>query len=247
MALARTPPADAIRNLATWSEWARCWFQGGHTLKIKRKPYATLGVSIFGLIGLALFWPGWLSPSKTSPTDRLQQIPFTDDEVHGWLKPANHPTPRNGCDTTAQPDDIKILIGDNGIVRTGYGKIIALEIGSCEALSIERSPQGVFVNAEFNDGSGASPVRIKNNEIFAQNGQTYSARQTRDFSSIKVVNKPGDLILDAEFLNPTTLKVNGSFGCTGGKSIAVKDDQPVPGFFMSHSCVMNSRVGIHVN
>jgi hypothetical protein len=185
MALARTPPTDAISNLAQWAELAKIhdvpgWLRDRAAAAIAyqwaKRVVTTASIAI--MCGLIVYFRTSPAPAPLAPAPattqslraQLPPIPFSDDEVHGWLKPANYPTPPNGCDGSIGEDAIKILIGDNGIARTGYGSIIALRIGVCDALSIERSPEGVFVDAELNDGSGSPPVRIKKNEIFAQNG-----------------------------------------------------------------------------
>ncbi len=246
----RTSPDEAGSKTREWIGW----------IKARRLKAGYIGIVII-LIGLGI----WVVQSDSSTRQPLvttidpplpkvikdsaseaPPIPYTDDAVHGWLKPANFPTPPNGCDGIVDANAIKILIGDNGIALDGDGKIVALQIGSCEALSIERSSDRVLVSATLNDGSGVPPVTIKNNEIFAQNGETYSARQTRDSSSITIKDKLDHLILEAKFLNKTTLKVRGKFGCVGGRSVDVKDDQPIPSFFMSRSCIANARVGIAV-
>ena len=127
-----------------------------------------------------------------------------------------------------------MLIGDNAFGFDGYGRAVVLKIQGCPALSIQRSEDGVLLSAEVNDGAGVPPVEIVNNGIVAENGETYSAKQSDDFSkfSLKKV-KTGRILLEAEFLNKTTIRVHGDFGCLRGKAVSVRDDQPIPGFFMS--------------
>ncbi len=179
----------------------------------------------------------------------LPPIPKTDSLVHGWLKPANYPTPANGCDRLPHsPDMTKVLIGDNAIGFEGYRETIVLRIKECPALVIKRTNQGVLLDAVINDGAGISPVIITNNEIVAENGETYSAVQSADESTILVTNrKTGKVLLDAQFLNATTIRVRGKFGCLGGRTIDVKDDQPIPGHYESGSCYVNNMIGIWVN
>jgi hypothetical protein len=116
-----------------------------------------------------------------SPAPTLPPIPFADEEVHGELKPANDPTPPTGCDAfpfPIPPDTITILIGDNAAAISGLGKTIALEIGSCEAASIERTPDGVFFNANLVDSDGNQVVKILRNKVDALMGERYIARQS---------------------------------------------------------------------
>ncbi len=79
-------------------------------------------------------------------------IPFEDAEVRGSLKPANEPTPPNGCDRAAiGADALKVLIGDNAITHDGFGAFTAIGIGACEAISMVRKANGIFVNASLYD------------------------------------------------------------------------------------------------
>lgn len=178
--------------------------------------WAMIGVATIGII-VYLILVTMSSPTPTATANNenihspLPSIPMSDDEVHGWLKPANYPTPPNACDGILKDDAIRILIGNNAFALSGHRKMIVLKVGNCDSLVIERSPEGVFLDAELNDGAGLAPVRIRRNEIFAQNGETYIARQTRDLSSIVVKNRSGRSILDAKFLNNSTLKVKGMF------------------------------------
>ncbi len=164
MAFARTPPDDAISNLSKWAKWAGIhhvptWLRNrAADITVIRWAYILSAIMIAG--GLIIYFiepapprPLALSLATTaSPPKQLSPIPFSDNEVHGWLKPANFPTPPNGCDGYISADAVKVLIGTVGIARDGYGKLIALQIGTCDALSIERSEEGIFIDAELNDG-----------------------------------------------------------------------------------------------
>jgi hypothetical protein len=177
-------------------------------------------------------------------------IPFADEEVQGELKPANDPTPPNGCDASPfpiPPDTIKILIGDNAAAMSGLGKTIALEIGSCEAASIERTPDGVFFNANLVDSDGNQVVRILRNKVDALNGETYTTRQSRDRGSITVTNKIGDVLFYARYLNKETVRISGFFGCGGRPPVKVVGNQHIQGILMSGSCCLNCKASFHMN
>jgi hypothetical protein len=269
MRLASTPPKTAASNL---SEWATTLKLRKLALLISAKRVDDLAQYWGRIIQIAAFvvlvisgalwlWPqsGRLQPQTTQSTTPvpaanpvvtdLPPIPKTDSSVYGWLKPANYPTPPNGCDhMPVSSDRTKVLIGDNAIGFDGNRQTIILQIKECPALVIKKTDHGVLFDAHINDGAGISPVTIIDNAIVAQNGETYSAKQSEDESSIIVVNKKtGKVLLDAQFLNATTVSVRGQFGCLGGPSIAVKDDQPIPGVFMSGTCSMNSHIGIKVD
>jgi hypothetical protein len=183
---------------------------------------------------------------KLSTTISRPSIPLQDNEVSGRLQAANDPTPPNGCDTSPIPGDaMKVLIGNNAVANMGFGKFTTLKIGNCEVLSLERTSQGVFVNADFFDGTD-NPARIRNNEIVALNGENYTARQTRDLSTVIVKDKRGQELLYVRFINPNTVRVRGVFGCAGHRPVLVTDDQPIPGVFMSNSCFIGNGVAIAI-
>jgi hypothetical protein len=143
---------------------------------------------------------------------------------------------------------MKVLIGDNAIGKDGFGKFTALEIGSCEAIAMERDRDGVFVSANVYDENGSQKVvKIVRNEVFTLNGENYSSRMTEDASALTVKGSRGDVLLFIKFLNTTTLLVRGTFGCSARRTVVIRDNQPIPGMFMHDSCFLNARVGIHVN
>lgn len=168
-------------------------------------------------------------------------IPFEDGEVHGVLKPANEPTPPNGCDgRPIGADSLKILIGDNAITRTGMGSAVPIGIRDCEPLSMERRPDGVFVNASLFDRENGAVITIRDNKINALNGANYTARQSRDESRLTIKNSKGTELFYVRFLNPTTIQFRGFLGCSANETILVRENQPVPGFIMGGNCFGNA-------
>jgi hypothetical protein len=251
MAFTRTRPKDAVSALSEWAEFFGIrripeWLRDKQADSVAQK-WAKI-VILASLLAAVLGGVVWYStrPPQTIP----KPIPFADEEVQGELKPANDPTPPNGCDAfpfPIPPDTIKILIGDNAAAMSGLGKTTALEIGSCEAASIERTSDGVFFNANLVDSDGNHVVRILRNKVEALNGETYKARQSRDQGSLTVTNKNGDVLFYARYLNKETVRIRGFFGCGGRPPIKVDDNQPIPGALMSGSCSLNSRALIHLN
>jgi hypothetical protein len=250
MGLARTKPKEAISALSEWAAFfgfrrIPAWLSDKHAdtvaERLARKVIATsLLMAVLG--GVGWYW--------TRPTPRTipKPIPFADEEVQGELKPANDPTPPNGCDALPMPPHtIKILIGDNAAAMSGLGKTTALEIGSCEAASIERTPVGVFFNANLVDSDGNQVVRILRNKVDALNGETYITRQSRDQGSLTVTNKKGDVLFYARYLNKETVRIRGFFGCGGRSPVKVVDDQPIPGVVSFGGCCFNCSAIFQMN
>jgi hypothetical protein len=191
------------------------------------------------------------APTAAGPTPRTYQggpgIPFEDEEVHGVLKPANEPTPPNGCDgAPISADALKDLIGDNATTREGTGLVVPIGIRDCVPLSMERRPDGIFVNASLYDRENGAVVTIRDNRISALNGTNYTARQSRDESRLTVRNAKGTELFYVRFLNPTTIQFRGFLGCSANETILVKENQPIPGTFMKRNCFGNAGRAIQI-
>lgn len=138
-------------------------------------------------------------------------------------------------------------MGDNAIGMIGFGRFTALQIRNCDAVSMEWTPKGISFDAQLIDGDDNKVVQILQNNIEALNGDTYVARQSRDRSTLTVANKSGKLLFYARFVNETTVRIHGFFGCGIGKTVLVRDNQPIQGFYASHSCFASAHVGIQIN
>ena len=250
MAIVKTNPDEIRSNISKYLEWA-----GIHTIPVwlqsRRVDKLVFCWSLVMMISITLIFIGFgIGYKFLSQAPILPPIPFADEEVQGELKPANDPTPPNGCDALPfpiPPDTIKILIGDNASALSGLGKTTALEIGSCEAASIERTPDGVFFNASLVNSDGNRVVRILRNKVDALNGETHTTRQSRDQGSLTVTNKKGDVLFYARYLNKETVRIRGFFGCGGRSPVKVVDDQPIPGLVSFGGCCLNCKAGFHMN
>jgi hypothetical protein len=250
MGLARTRPKDAVSALSEWVEFFGIrripkWLRDEHADSVAQN--WAKKVIVVSLLAAVLGGVGWY---WTRPTPRTipKPTPFADEEVQGELKPANDPTPPNGCDALPMPPHtIKILIGDNAAAMSGLGKTTALEIGSCEAASMERTLDGVFFNANLVDSDDNQVVRILRNKMDALNGERYKTRQSRDQGSLTVTNKKGDVLFYARYLNKETVRIRGFFGCGGRSPVKVVDDQPIPGVVSFGGCCLNCKAMFHMN
>lgn len=249
---AKTDPDEAVSNIFKWLRHIGftppSWIQEGRVDLHAKVLGRTLFFGGIALLFVPAVWPHWPEEQSVKSILSLPPIPKTDTAHEGILKPANHPTPESGCDHMLLPETAtKIIFGSSGTAITGFRKMTVLKIDDCEALAVERTPDGIFLNAEVNDGSGVPPAKIVNNRIIAYDGEYYSSKQSADSSLIVVKNTSGDVLLEANFLNQNAIKINGVFGCAGKKSIIVKDNEPVPGFIMRNSCFANPSVAFSVH
>jgi pimeloyl-ACP methyl ester carboxylesterase len=188
---------------------------------------------------------------STDPADQLAPIPQehpNDALVQGELRPSDDATPPNGCDRLPQTREAaKVLIGNNGFAAIGFGRFTALRVGTCNVVEMEKTPNGVYFDADLWDQSLDRIVRMRRNEIEALNGEDYRTRQSRDLSSLIIHDSQGSELFYVRYLNATTLQVRGVFGCPGHTPVPVKDNQLVPGAFFSNNCFGTGPGGVGLN
>ena len=138
-------------------------------------------------------------------------------------------------------------MGTNAIAANTYGKFVPLEIKQCEAIVMERTPEGVLFNTQLVDADDNRVVTIRNNEIDALNGENYRAHQSQDRASITVTNKKDTELFYARFINKNTIRVRGLFGCDPRATVIIEDNQSIGRLFLNNSCFANSRVGMRLN
>jgi hypothetical protein len=171
------------------------------------------------------------------PVSTRPPIPKTDTPVYGLLKPANYPTPTNACSRWPVNGNTIVIFGDSAIVTRKDAADRILSIRGCMALTIRDTADGALLSASVNDGSGISPVHIEDNQITAENGETYSATQSADESILTVINNhTKQILLRAEYLNTTTIRVIGMFGCPGGPIVPVTYNGVIAGGVSSREC-----------
>lgn len=121
--------------------------------------------------------------------DALTPIP--ERIVTGTLQAANDPRPLTGCDpaspgdsywspfggflrfeTTkpkeAPPNDaIVVALGNNGIIVTKSESVPIIQVGECTLLSIQKTPNGLLVNASVFDLQGKLRAFLRDNSFTA--------------------------------------------------------------------------------
>jgi hypothetical protein len=196
----------------------------------------TAAVTAVCVIACGLIYFNPAPTTAPSPPAPLPPIPLEDTEVQGSLRPANEPTPPNVCILS---HTLKVFIGDNAITIGQQDRVSLLRVGGCEVLSVEKAPDGLFINANLFDASGMQIATISHNVATALTGEHFTARQSYDRSTLTVKTASGEELLYVRYLNPTAVRVRGMFGCFRHPLVPVRDDQPIPGVFMSHTCIEN--------
>ena len=162
-----------------------------------------------------------------------------ETEHHGWLLPADKPTPPNGCDgERIPPNTMMFLLGHHAIVlpinakptvllTVGGNYVVENGIpradGSCTAVSVEISKEGLAFDVDVHDTTDELVARIRKNEFNLVPGK-YAYRDRShdpDRSEITVYDKKGNLLFSVRYLNARTVQLFGRFVCGDGTRLIV--------------------------
>lgn len=234
-----------------------------------RSHLGCLVIAVLGLIGLLLLDGGFSGKSIVIigaaatvasiaiffivPTigARPDDQPIAQDrhapevEVIGTLQPNAEPTPSNRCPAATSPDAWKIMFGDSAVQFAEPVEVPLLKVGSCHVLTINRETSGILVTADLFDARGRLVAALKNNEFHALSGERSRVERDHSLSKLIIQNADGAEILYVDYMNKSTVRVRGIFGCPGHSLIAIKDNEPIPGFFMHGNCT-NVLKGVHI-
>jgi hypothetical protein len=181
--------------------------------------------------------------------------------VTGSLLPANEPTPPNYCETpTGRPfiglemggadigiagtpsqlvgnlpkDATLVLLGRNVRVITENDKAVILKLGTCPLISVRKSGDSLFIDAEIFDEAGALIGKIKDNAFEAIEGERSHVERQGDLSTLIIKDVKGTELLWVRFLNPKAVQIRGIFRCSQSstKTVAVTNND-VKGIFPS--------------
>jgi hypothetical protein len=132
-------------------------------------------------------------------------------EYSGALMPDNKLRPKNACNDDMPENAMLILLGSNGVFFAGKN-IDIIRMGNLSVLSATRTNKGLFVSLKLFDDSGIILTEIFNNN-FLINKNNYCIISRPNEHILKIKNKHNKKALEIEFLNPTTVRLLGSFYC----------------------------------
>jgi hypothetical protein len=152
-------------------------------------------------------------------------IPLSESEAHGWLLPANDPTPSLYCTRKQIPAAaIVFLLGTNSIATLDT-TIDILKVGQCHAVWMRRVGPGIFINADLFAPNGDLMVRIRDNEFHLVSGEYSYRDRSDDRSTIAVYDKKGNEAFYTRFINPRTVVIRGVFSCGSTRvQLIIKND-----------------------
>jgi hypothetical protein len=165
-----------------------------------------------------------LAPNVTTP----EPSPVETD-YHGWLRPANDPTPSTACtpdSATAQGWFLMTVAGGGVYTLAPTGKLIAIAIGDQPTVVLERSDNGLLLDVDMLNKSGALAVHIEHNEWRAMPSQM-SYQKRPDPSTLVVYDVGGKEMLWVRYMNPNTVKIRGTFYKLGDAEPIVISDSAI--------------------
>jgi len=160
--------------------------------------------------------------------------PLPERIITGTLQPASDPRPQTGCDPMGpdaywspfggfirfkvqrhkEPppaDAIVVTLGSNGIIVTKNEKVPIVQIADCTLLSIQKTSNGLLVNASVFDLQGKLEAFIRDNAFTAIERGTFPP-QPGDLSTMEVRDQNIERHWE-NFGNQKTVKEGGIFFC----------------------------------
>lgn len=167
-------------------------------------------------IGLAAIWTlagmSWLFLDRAYPLN---------PHWSGALVAADDPTPQTPCGAPP-PDGLLMLFGPDAVLARGNGPFTPVRIGTCPALTIKRTSNGLMIDAFGYDSDGNVVYRIADNrfEILIRG---FLKIERPDKSSLRIVDDIQRETLLVRYMNHNTVSVRGTFRCGDAPAATISD------------------------
>jgi len=168
------------------------------------------------VIGLIAIWTltgiSWLILDRAYPLN---------PHWSGPLIAADDPTPQTPCGAPP-PDGLLMLFGPDAVTARGNGPFTPVRIGTCPALTVKRTPDGLMVDAFGYDSDGNVVYRIADNrfEIIVRG---FLKIERPDKSSLRIVDDVQRETLLVRYMNRNTVSVRGTFRCGDAPAVTISD------------------------
>ena len=180
----------------------------------------------FSLLAFALTWQKRLG-------ERVKPNPLPD--LHGLLIPANDPRPEipNPCRV---PGKAVVVLGSCAFMTDKDWSGI-LDIYGQQILTLRKEEGGIAISARvISSVNKALIAQITNNEFYVNPSNEFALSRD-DWNSLKVTDSGKNTVLYVRFLNPTTIKVLGSFYVNNAPPIVITEEGvKIGGGVMSNTC-----------
>ena len=174
--------------------------------------HKTPAIVLFGFacllltVAACLYWINAVSP--------------VESEFEGVLIPANDPIPPNPCPGPPPQGAIAIYIGSSVGYTTAIHPYGVLKLDDEVVLSIEKSDDGLLLNATVRSPDKRVVATIEKNK-FRVNPNNYFYIKRPDKHTLIVRDQQNRECLNVRFLNPTAVKVLGVFEFATGNLPAI--------------------------
>lgn len=157
-------------------------------------------------IGMAAIWIAtgmtWLLLNRIAPPN---------PHWSGALIAADDPTPQTPCGAPP-PDGMLILFGPDTVIARGSGPFTPVQVGTCPALTLKRTPDGLTIDAFGYDSDGNVVYQIAKNRL-EMIVRGFLKTERPDKSTLRIVDDVQRETLQVRYLNRNTVAVRGTFRC----------------------------------
>lgn len=166
------------------------------------------------------------------------------DRLQGLLKPGTEPNPSlpGVCSTISLPQDaLKVYLGSSVVITTSKETAV-FRAGGLDLLSIRRAPDGLAANATIFEKGGQVAASIVDNHFFINPSEHFRVLEP-DPHTLLIASSVGEQVISLRYLNPTALRVMGTFYTREGTPIEVGQDQIKAGnLIFEGDCMVNAAV-----
>jgi hypothetical protein len=167
-------------------------------------------------------------------------------EVIGTLHPGNDPTPPlpKPCAGAAPDSNTTIVfLGSNALIASGAGKHIIVRRRQTPMVSIERTADGLFVDAEIFNAAGKLVGHVAKNEFHVITGDNSYIERRGDLSTLGVYDGNKTELLYVRYLSPSAMRVRGVFYLSGRPTAVITDNAARDGgITITESCFVGGDV-----
>jgi hypothetical protein len=136
----------------------------------------------------------------------------------GALIAANEPTPPTTCDQNS----FLMMFGPQAVIAHGDGPFTPIQVGTCPALTLERTTSGLMINAFGYDSDGNVVYRITRNR-FEMVLRGFLKAERPDKSTLRIVDEQEHESLSVRYLNQNAVAVRGTFRCGDTTPVIIGD------------------------
>lgn len=179
--------------------------------------------------------------------DSADQVTKPRPELHGLLIPANDPRPGYPLPAEIGDDAVVVFLGDSRLITKG--KVTGIEVMGQKLISVTTGAEGaIAISARVISPANKVVAQITENEFYVNPDNFFRMRRD-DWHTLEVVDQVGNQVLYVRYLNPTTIKVLGSFYIPNQPPTIIAEDHFIAGGmeFREMDMAFNAGTGISVN